>query len=500
MANPILTGLTYVAIAILVFLALVGLIKSRYRIFTNRDFVLLFRRGKLVKQGYGGGHFIIPFIDEIIVLTTTIQTQAIQASEVITSENQDVVIKGFVVWRIEDPVKAYQSISGSQNTGVMNEINNTLSQLVESIIRTTVARLTLDQVLRERSLIIAAILEELLPVVGPLGIVINTAEIRHVDVVDQDLFNDLQEKYRQEAKLKAAQVKIETDKEIQKKQANSDQEVRIFRAQQEESAGTRELEKEKILIEQQEKMMLAEEKKLRAVQKMEKERQAIIAELNKKTLKIDSETQLIQVELDAESKKRREILEKVQVEAEKKKLMAAAEAESIRMKAKAQQEAVELAAAAEANRLMVLAEAKKKNLLAEAEGKKAVLMAEAEGLREKVKAQGYVNEAMIMQELIKQLPEIAASMKVGDINWLNMPGSNQNGDSPLGIIPKNMVQIMGLAKTFGLDLEQLIATIRGKSVPQLGDVPTEEASKVAKTESKEAPAQKAGQNGKIEAK
>ncbi len=467
MADPITTGAMWAGIAAAGIILLIIIIKSRYRIYTNRDFVLLFRRGKLVRQGYGGGYFVIPFIDEIIVLTTTIQTQAIQASEVITAENQDVVIKGFVVWRIEDPVKAYQSISGSQNTGVMNEINNTLSQLVESIIRTTVARLTLDQVLRERSLIITAILEELLPVVGPLGIVINTAEIRHVDVVDQNLFNDLQEIYRQEAKLKAARVKIETDKEIQKKQANSDQEVRIFRAEQEEIAGIRELEKERSLIEEQERMMLAEEKKLRAVQKMEKERQAIISELNKKKLRIDAETKLIQVELDAESKKKREILENVQVEAEKKRLMAEAEAEAIRLKAKAEQEAVELQAKAEAKRLEIVAEAKKKNLLAEAEGRKAVLMAEAEGLREKVKAQGYVNEAMIMQELIKQLPAIASSMKVGDINWLNMPGGAKNGESPLGIIPKNMVQIMGLAKTFGLDLEQLIASIRGKELPKV---------------------------------
>ncbi len=88
-------------------------------------------------------------------------------------------------------------------------------------------------------------------------------------------------------------------------------------------------------------------------------------------------------------------------------------------------------------------------------------------MREKVQAQGLINEAMILQELVKQLPAIASSMKVGEISWLNMGGGNgKNGDSPLGIIPKNLLQIMTLAKTFGLDIEGLIDSVRGKKIPQ----------------------------------
>lgn len=473
--NPTSTGLAIAGLIIFFMLAVVSLIKARYKTFTNREFVLLFRNGKLIKQGYGGAHFILPFIDEIIVLSTTVQTKEIKATEIITAENQDVLIQGFVVWRIEDPVKAYQSISGVQNRGVMEEINKTLTQLVESIIRTTVARLTIDQVLRERSLIIEAILEELYPVVEPLGIVISTAEIKHIEVVDQELFHDLQERYRQEARLQAAQVKIQTDREIQKSKAESQQEVRLYQAEQEEKAMIRELEKEKKIIEQQQQVQISEEEKLLAVQEKEKKRESNVAKLEMERAKIAAETELMQVDFEAQSKKRREILEKIEVEAEKEKIMAQVEAEkkktlaeaeaaAIRAEAKARKDAIEMAAAAEAHRLEILAEATKKNLLAEAEGKKAVLLAEAEGMKEKVRAQGYVNEAMIMQELIRQLPAIASSMKVGDINWLNMAGGNgKNSDSPLGIIPKNLLQIMSLAKSFGLDLEQLISTIRGQS-------------------------------------
>lgn len=467
-----ITILQYAFLFVMVFVMIVALIRSRYRKFTSREFVLYFRNGKLKKQGFGGSAVILPFIDELIVLPTTIQALEVETSEVITRENQDVLVKGFVIWRIDDPSKAYQSI-GNTKGDALGEINHILERLVESIVRTTVARLSLDQVLRERSLIIEAIMSELVPVVEPMGISVNTVEVRHVDVVDQNLFNDLQETYRQDARLVAEKTKIETERE-----------VRITAAQQQEAANVRDLEKDRMVLLEQQKLNETEEKRLRAVQELQKNREAAVAELEKKRLQVEAETRLMEIELEAESKKRKMLLEEIDVKAD-----------GVRRAAKAEKEATELAAQAEAFRLEQVAEASKKSmitqaegtkqaqiaeaeaeafkiaqigeakrkaLLAEAEGKKAILIAEAEGLREKVKAQGLVNDAMIMQELIQQLPAIASSMKVGDINWLNMGGQGSNGESPLGIIPKNLLHVMTLAKSFGLDLEGLIRSIRGK--------------------------------------
>ena len=185
--------------------------------------------------------------------------------------------------------------------------------------------------------------------------------------------------------------------------------------------------------------------------------------IEREKLQTIAETRLMEIELAAESAKRKHILEDIEVRAQEKKLMAEAEAEARLLMAKANQEAVELEAKAEAYKVETIAVATKKSMLAEAEGRKAILLAEADGLREKVQAQGLVNDAMIMQELIQQLPAIASSIKVGDINWLNLGGNgNGKGESPLGIIPKNLIQVMGIAKTFGLDLDGLIASLKGK--------------------------------------
>lgn len=492
MLGNIGTGLIVAAVIFFLLIVIIALIKWRYEIFTNNQFVLFFRNGKLRNQGYGGGYFLLPFIDELIVLSTTIQNLEIDVAEkIITSENQDVKIDAFIVWRIEDPVLAYQSISGG-GTGVMHALNKTLEDLVESIIRTTVASLTLDQVLRERGLIIEAIMEELLPVVSPMGIKINTAEIRHVEVLDRALFDNLQEKYRQEARLKAEKIKIETDREVAKSNAQKEQDVRLYQASQEEKARVRELEKDRMVLVEQQRLEETDEQKRIAVEALQKEREAKIAEMDQKKLEIEANTELIQKEIQAETRKIEIIRQQIEVEAAKQTKIADAEAEARKTEAAAKKEAARLEAEAEAIRIEKIAEANKQAalleaeaealkiskiaaankeaLLAEAEGRKALLLAEAEGLREKVKAQGFVNDAMIMQDLVKQLPQIASSMKVGDINWLNMGGGDGNGQTPLGIIPKNLLEVMTLSKSFGLDIENLMRSIRGKDpIPRNGN-------------------------------
>lgn len=460
--------ITYAISAIIIIFVIFGLLRTRYNKFTNREFVLLFRMGKLASQGYGGAYFLLPFIDELIVLPTTVQTLEIAAGEVITQENQDVRVNGFVIWRIEDPVKSYQSINGQKSNSVMSEIDRTLSKLVESIIRTTVARLTLDQVLRERSLIIEAIMSELVLVVEPMGIRINTAEIRHVDVVDTELFSDLQETYRQEAKLNAEKVKITTEQEISKQSAYSDQQIRIFTAEQQELAGVRELQKERQILIEQQKLNETEQIRLKSVQELEMRRETSVANITREKLQIEAETKLMQIELDAESKKRQSLLQQIDVEAEKQRRMAEAEADAIRIQADA-----------EAYKLEKVAQAKKRSMQAEAEGRKSILLAEADGLREKVKAQGHINEAMLMQELINQLPNIASSMKVGEVNWLNMPGNGENGESPLGIIPKNLTQVLAIAKNFGLDVGEMLKSVKNEKHAEIQSIIEEDSDEPA---------------------
>ncbi len=481
------------------------LIRSRYKVFDSSNFVLHFRRGKLKNKSYGGSFFLLPIFDKYVVLSTAIQQVEIHAQEkVITRENQPVIVNGLLVWRIVDPEAAYRAIGSQYGRNAMLGLNKTLEQIVESIIRTTVAKLTIDEVLRERQIIVEAITKELFSVVSDWGISIETVEVVQVELTNSALFQHLQAKFEQEARRKAMEITIETDRELEQKRieqnfeiekikADRELELRLYKAELEEKARKRELERDRQIVEMQKQVELAETQKQREVQtleqlkekevgelsrlkevefaKLERERELSEAKIAKQTKEIEAETKLIERTKAAEAKKLELIKTQIQVAAEKELREAQAHAEAIRLQTEAEAMKIKMMAEAEAERRRKIAQATREALLAEAEGKKAVLLAEAEGLAEKVRAQQQINEAMLMKELIQQLPEIAKSIKIGEISWLNLgsgstEGNGRGNGSPLSIVPKNMLELLGIARHFGLDIPKLVDAVKKQDMTQ----------------------------------
>jgi regulator of protease activity HflC (stomatin/prohibitin superfamily) len=432
-----------------VLLMLIIIFKKRYKIFTSNEFVLHFRSGKLKTASYGGGVFLLPIVDHIVVLSTAIQTVDISASEkVISKENQEIIVRGFIVWRITEPEMAFKAIG----TTAMTSISVTLEQIVEAVIRTAVANMTLEQILRERSIIIESIMSEVTPIVESWGVSIETVEVRDVTVVNQELFDDLQAPFENEKRRMAREISIITERDIRemailkdlkiaKAEAKANNEARTFEAEQDQVAKVRELKRDKAVVDQQRVLDLTEQEKKRAVEVAIQAREQQVGEA-------------IRVKQ----------FEFMKIEMAKQVEQAAKEQEQKTIDAQTALIQREKNAQAEAKQLRIVAEAQKEQMMAEAEGRRAILLAEAEGLRENVNAQNQINEAVLMQKLIDQLAVIASSMKVGDIQWMNFGGNGSGEDSPLGIIPKNMMQVLAIGKQFGLDINGMLDKVRKGNV------------------------------------
>lgn len=484
---------TWVILIVIASLALfIIAMKARYKVYTPNEFVLHIRRGKVRNKIKGGSVFLLPIIDRVVVLSTAIQTVDISASEkVISKENQDIIVRAFIVWRIVDPEAAFATIAHVKGLDAMKKINHTCEQIAEAVIRTTVANMSLDNILRERDLIVRKVVGELQDVVDTWGLQVETVEIRDVEIKNLDLFGDMQARFEQQKRLEASEIRIRTDQQVKQLEIDRDLQIaekdaeaeklkRLYIAQQEEEARSRELDRDRILVEKkraveledqlrQEQVGLAgqsrekqvgelERKKDIEFAKLEQQRQIERSQLAQESTRIEAETLLLRVTKEAEAEKARKVLTQIDVAAESKKRDAAAQAEALEIQAEARAAAIRVEAEAEADKMKMLADATKTQLLAEAEGRRAVLLAEAEGLRKKVEAQQQINEAMLLKELIGQLPEIAKSMKVGEVSWVSM-GGQQNGSSPMSIVPKNIMELLAVGKSFGLDFTQLLSKL-----------------------------------------
>ena len=100
--NPLVTGAT-IAGVIIIFLFIVFM-ATRYRKFKTNQFVIHLRNGKVKHAGLGGSIWLLPLIDEYIVIpTTSIQTILEAHDQVVSKEYQNIEVVGMLIWKVVDP-------------------------------------------------------------------------------------------------------------------------------------------------------------------------------------------------------------------------------------------------------------------------------------------------------------------------------------------------------------------------------------------------------------
>ncbi|HUU79003.1 MAG TPA: SPFH domain-containing protein [candidate division Zixibacteria bacterium] len=206
---------------------------SRYRKFKTNEYVIRFRNGKIKSAGKGGRTFLMPIIDEIVVIPTTTQQTFLEAREkVLSREFQDIAVNAFVFWKVVKPEIAFTAVSWNDRDS--DYIETIIKNAAESIIRTTCANMPLESIIRERGEIISAVSNELHDLLADMGIVVISVEIRDVEVLNKVLKTNMEAtKQLQEeetAKLRKAQMEEITqlrDLEVNRKTGIQEQSVQL---------------------------------------------------------------------------------------------------------------------------------------------------------------------------------------------------------------------------------------------------------------------------------
>ncbi|MGQ4891438.1 MAG: SPFH domain-containing protein [Candidatus Njordarchaeia archaeon] len=274
-------GMITIIVVLIIFLVIliIAFIRSRYKIFPTNVYVIHFRRGRVKKAGLGGSYIILPVFDKLATIPTVAQKVDISAERVISKENQEVIIHGFVVWSVVEPEKTFSNVQ-------WENISPYIKDITESVIRTTSANMPLIDILREREKIVKAIVSELDKIVSDWGIKIDTVEIREVEVVDKELFANLQAEMFWNQWRSAQELKIQ-----------SEMKAGILQQEKELQVGMKEREKEMKLKEQEVKIaeLEAQKEKARKIVEAEAEKQSLIvraqgeAEANYLKLKKEAE-------------------------------------------------------------------------------------------------------------------------------------------------------------------------------------------------------------------
>jgi flotillin len=286
--------------AVIIFFLFVIFLATRYRKFKTNQFVIHLRNGKVKSAGLGGRIWLLPLIDEYIVIpTTSIQTILEAHEQVVSMEYQNISIVGMLIWKVVDPEKAFSAVSWvSRDDHFVEKI---LKNAAEAIIRTTCANMPLEKIIRERREIIEHVSKELHELTADWGIVIESIEIREVNILEPELKKNM-EATKQAIEFRKARIA----------KADAERESRIRELEVQNEVGTQEqLVQRDIEIRRKEKEI--------AIAEQERERKKIEADG-------DRQKKVIEAEADAAQIKKR-LIAQAEGEAESIKQQMLAQAE-----------------------------------------------------------------------------------------------------------------------------------------------------------------------------
>lgn len=137
---------------------------------------VVFRLGRVRTGVKGAGpHVIIPLIDQMRKISLRIITLPIQSQKIITRDNVSIDVAAVAYYQINDPIKSIVQIEN---------VISAIYQVAQTTVRNIVGQSTLDQVLSNTEAINEAIKKILDVTTEQWGAVINTVELKDIQLPD----------------------------------------------------------------------------------------------------------------------------------------------------------------------------------------------------------------------------------------------------------------------------------------------------------------------------
>ncbi len=211
-----------VFVAALVVLAVLAM--SMYTV-DQRKAAIKFQLGEVIKvQVDPGLYFLVPFVQNVRLYDTRIQTmEARDPERFLTSENRNVLVDSFVKWKVDDVKQYYVSVHGDP---VQAEAR--ISQTVNDALRAEFARHTVhDVVSGERDKIMAIVTKRVEEDLRRIGVDIVDVRLKRVDFVPE-ISADVFRRMESERKRVANELRATGQAEGEKIKADADRQRQVI--------------------------------------------------------------------------------------------------------------------------------------------------------------------------------------------------------------------------------------------------------------------------------
>jgi membrane protease subunit HflC len=172
-----------------------------------------------------GLNFKVPLIDSVIAIDKRILDLENPAQEVIASDQKRLVVDAFARYRIQNPLRFYQTVNTVQ------QANSQLSILLNAALRRVLGEATLTHVVRdERAQLMSRVREQLDKEAQVYGISIVDVRIRRADLPDQNS-QAVYQRMQTERQREAAEFRAQGSQRSQEIRSKADRDVTVLVAE-----------------------------------------------------------------------------------------------------------------------------------------------------------------------------------------------------------------------------------------------------------------------------
>jgi modulator of FtsH protease HflC len=208
--------------AVLAFAALIVVYSSLFTVYQTQQ-ALVVRLGQPVRVvGEPGLHVKVPFIDSVIDIDKRILDLEAPAQEVIASDQKRLVVDAFARYRIQEPLRFYQTLGSIQGA------NSQLAILLNSALRRVLGEVTFTHVVRDQRADLMSRIRELVDhEATSYGIQVVDVRIRRADLPEQNS-QAVYQRMQTERQREAAEFRAQGAQRAQEIRSRADREVTVL--------------------------------------------------------------------------------------------------------------------------------------------------------------------------------------------------------------------------------------------------------------------------------
>jgi modulator of FtsH protease HflC len=169
-----------------------------------------------------GLHFKIPFVDEVVHYTKTIQSKERRDDKVLTAERKNLAIEYLIAWRIDDPAQYHRSVNRADEENAIQS----LSDIVSDGLQAAMGRRTVPEVVSASP---ADLLADTLIAVRArapdFGINVVDVRIKRIAMSDD---TGVLERMKKERQAVATQLRAEGDEQVARIKADADRQRTVI--------------------------------------------------------------------------------------------------------------------------------------------------------------------------------------------------------------------------------------------------------------------------------